>query len=381
MRADLLQRAAELARRGEPFVLAVVTWRQPPSSAQRGDSALITADGAFHGWLGGACTRPTVVREAQAALADGRPRLVALAPDPQSAGRPGVSTFPMTCHSGGSVEIYLEPVLPAPELVVFGVSPAARALARLGQALGYAVTAVDPAAEAGLFGDGVEVRTAMPAGGADAGAALRPRYVVVATMGEGDEEAIAAAVRLLPAYLGVVASARRFGEMRRALRASGVAEEALASIRSPAGLPLGARTPEEIALSVLAEIVQTRRAAEGTAAEGTTPARGETSSPPTPERRGPASLGAEQKATAPERRDPASVGAREKAATTSPSAEAAPRPWESPVAPSVSPATAVDPVCGMTVDMARARHRAEWQGETYYFCCAGCRNKFVEAHP
>lgn len=302
MRADLLQLAADLSRRGEPFVLAVVTWRQAPSSAQRGDSAIIDAAGGFHGWLGGSCTRPTVLREAQAALRTGKPRLVALAPDPASAERPGVDVFPMTCHSGGSVEIYLEPVLPQPQLLVFGASPIAHALAQLGQAMGYAVTSIESDA------DRIE------SGAETSATARRPRYAVVATMGEDDETAIEQAVVLAPAYLGVVASARRFAEIRQTLRARGVGEEALATIRSPAGLDIGARTAEEIALSVLAEIVQLRRAA------------------------------------------------------ASPSVEA--------LAADVA-ATAVDPICGMTVKVAGARHQAEHAGQTFYFCCAGCRERFV----
>src|SRR5262245_36042624 len=111
-RAELLQRAADLARHGEPFVLAVVVSRRPASSAQSGNMALITAAGAFEGWLGGSCTQPTVVREAQRAFADGQPRLLVLTPEPEAERRPGVDVFPMTCHSGGSVEIYLQPVLP-----------------------------------------------------------------------------------------------------------------------------------------------------------------------------------------------------------------------------------------------------------------------------
>ncbi|HET9767608.1 MAG TPA: XdhC family protein [Thermoanaerobaculia bacterium] len=325
MRADLLQLAADLSRRGEPFVLAVVTWRQAPSSAQRGDSAIIDAAGGFHGWLGGSCTRPTVLREAQAALRSGKPRLVALAPDPASVERPGVDVFPMTCHSGGSVEIYLEPVLPVPQLLVFGASPIAHALAQLGQAMGYAVTPIESDADRDGFAADVDARREPQpiASGAETSAtARRTRYAVVATMGEDDEAAIEQAVALSPAYLGVIASARRFAEMRQTLRARGVAEEALATIRSPAGLDIGARTAEEIALSVLAEIVQLRRAVPaGTLAS-----------------------------------------ARDAAAVPAPGAESA---------------TAIDPICGMTVKVAGARHQAEHAGQTFYFCCAGCRERFV----
>src|SRR3954465_3645203 len=119
MRAELLQLAADLARKGEPFVLAMVVRKQAYSSAQQGDMAVITADGAYHGWLGGNCTQPTVKHEAKLALADGKPRLVSLSPPPGAHPPPGVTALPMPCHSGGSVDIYLEPMLPPPQLLIF----------------------------------------------------------------------------------------------------------------------------------------------------------------------------------------------------------------------------------------------------------------------
>ena len=309
MHSELLQMAADLARREEPFVLAVVVRRRPASSALAGDMAVITAAGDFHGWLGGACTQPTVVREARHALADGKPRLLALTPDPPPPGderRPGVAYFPMTCHSGGIVEIYLEPVLPAPRLAVFGDSPTARALASLGKAMGYSV----------------QVQATGPVDDAAAGASSgQPCFAVVASMGEGDEEAIRAALALRPAYLGVVASARRFAQVRDRLLARGTAAAALAAIRSPAGVAIGAQTPEEIAVSVLAEIVARRQAAVGAAAA------------PPPETE----------------------------------VEAAGEPAET------------DPVCGMTVEVAGARYTAEAGGRTWYFCGGGCRERFLAA--
>jgi len=313
MRAELLQRAADLARREEPFVLAVVVSRRPASSSQPGDMAIITATGDFHGWLGGSCTQPTVVREARQALADGKPRLVVLTPDPEVERRPGVAVFPMTCHSGGSVEIYLEPILPALRLVVFGVSPTARAVAKLGKAMGYSVAAADAAAEPGLFPEADQIFTDPQDSELRAAASRAPCFAVVATMGERDEEAVRAALALAPAYLGVVASARRFAQMRQTLLAGGAAAEALDEIRSPAGIAIGAHTPEEIALSVLAEIVSRRRAAMS-----------------------------EEKEEAPA-------------------------------------AQAIDPICGMTVEIAGARHTAEHAGRTWYFCCGGCRERFLAA--
>jgi len=242
MRAELLQLAADLARKREPFVLAMVVRREPYSSAQPGDMAIITADGAYHGWLGGNCTRPTVRREARLALADGKPRLVSLSPDPKSHELPGVTALPMICHSGGSVDIYLEPMLPPPQLLIFGDSPCARALARLGEVMGYGVDAVrDP--------------SALPA--------CRPdeAFAVVATMGENDEDCIAAALGARCAYVAVVASRARFAEIRQALLGRGIPAAAIDQVHNPAGLDLGARVPEEVALSILAEIVQMRRAA------------------------------------------------------------------------------------------------------------------------
>jgi xanthine dehydrogenase accessory factor len=287
MRAELLQLAADLARRGEPFVLAMVVRRESYSSAQQGDMAVITADGAYHGWLGGNCTQPTVRREARLALQEGKPRLVSLSPDPETRARPGVTALPMTCHSGGSVDIYLEPVLPAPRLLLFGESPCARALARLGEVMGYAV----------------ELQAGPPRGGRV--------YAVVATMGESDEDSVAAALAAQPAYLGVVASRRRFAELRETLLARGVAAAALDKIHNPAGLDIGARLPEEVALSIFAEIVQLRRAEQ---------------------------------------------------------------PQPVPVIP-----YEIDPVCGMKVEVATAKHRADHAGRTFYFCNPRCKEKFVAA--
>ena len=159
MRSELLILAAELVRNEEPFALATVVRRQAASSARQGDGALITAAGVFHGWLGGSCTQPTVVREALRAIADGSPRLIALSPEPAEDRRPGVLTFPMTCHSGGTVDIYLEPVLPPSRFLVFGVSPVARALSRVAAAMGFAVDAADPAAERAMFPEAERVWT------------------------------------------------------------------------------------------------------------------------------------------------------------------------------------------------------------------------------
>jgi xanthine dehydrogenase accessory factor len=316
MRPELLHLASDLAKRGEPFALVTVVRRGAPSSARVGDMALVTHSGAFHGWVGGSCTQPTVVREALGALADRLPRLIALSPSPESDGRPGVAAFPMTCHSGGSVDIYIEPVLPAPRLVVFGASPVGRALARLGKALGYAVDAADPSADPTTFPEADRVFSQLEAAPLrqTSGTAGPWLCAVVATMGQWDEDGIRAALALEPEYLGVVASRTRFAGIRQTLQASGIAEETLAWIRNPAGLDIGAELVEEVALSVLAEIVRVRRTA---------------------------------------------------------------RPAILPVVGGGAADEALDPVCGMSVIIATARHQAEFGGRTYCFCCGGCRERFL----
>lgn len=251
--SDVLMRAAELAGEGRPFVLATVVAVAPPASTRRGDRALITGDGALQGWIGGACSEPLVVREAVRALADGEPRLLRIGPPGAGGDAPDdVVVAESACASEGTVDVLLEPQLPAPLLVVLGEGPAARTLAELAGTIGWRVAR--------------ELRT-------DADA------VVVATMGHGDEDALAEALAGPAGYVGLVASARRAATVLDALSARGLDESALAGLRSPAGLDLGPSTQQEIAVAILAELVAWRhlRPAEETAvAEAVDPVCGMT---------------------------------------------------------------------------------------------------------
>ena len=367
MRTDTLQLASRLAGRSEAFALATVVRREPPSSARVGDSAVVTPDGGFHGWLGGSCTRPTVIREALAALADGAPRLIGIVRDPDSASqsRSGLTVFPMACHSGGSVEIYIEPLLPARRLLIFGVSPTAQALARLAAVLGYRVEAVDPEASEALFPDASRLVTSdesiePPGAGPDAARC----FAVVATLGQRDEEAAWAAIQAMPGYVGVVASRKRFGQLRETLTARGATPEQLDRIANPAGLDIGAQTPEEIALSILAEV--TRRASARRPARAPAPAATVVETRQTP---GPAGV-----VTDTERDSAAAAVApdtgRDLATATAATARD-PAPGTSVAA------TARDPVCGMAVAAAAAGPHADFGGTTYHFCCAHCREQFL----
>ena len=330
---DVFARAVELEAAGRSFAVATVVAVQRPTSARPGARGIVHPDGTIEGWVGGSCAQPVVVREALRAMADGQPRLLRLSKDVPAEGRrgDGVVELVMTCHSGGTLEIYVEPHLPAPVLWVAGTTPIAGALVALGAATGWRVSLFDPIAEAEAFPAAERVGGARDFATADPG--VNP-YIVVATQGVWDEEAVATALRRDAAYVGLVASPTRAAVVRAWLRdEAGIPDDRLAALRAPAGIDLGAETPEEVALSILAELVQVRR---GRAPFVAAP--------------GPATLAGEAGAAV---------------------AEAAP-------GPSVDDIVLLDPVCGMTVDRAHARHLAEHEGVVYAFCSVGCRTAFMK---
>ena len=299
----ILERAAELQRRGEPFALATVVRCEAPTSAKPGAKALVRQDGTVEGWVGGACAEPVVVREAFHALRDGRPRLVGLYGE---GGRTperseGILDYAMTCHSGGTLEIYVEPYLPVPLLVLVGHGPVVDTLATLGQAAGYSVVPLRAdAAWSGL--DGLELG--------------RRASVVVATHADSDEDALERVLRTEAGYVSLVASRRRAASVVERLRQRGVPSERLGRFKAPAGLDLGAVTPAEIAVSILAEIIQHHRGDK--------------------------------------------------------LADAA------PLTAPAEPTEALDPICGMTVEIATARYHSSAEGRTTYFCCLHCKETFEQ---
>ena len=310
---DWLAEAQELAQAGQPFALATVVRRVAPASAQPGAKALILPDGSMRGWVGGSCAQPVVTSEARQALRDGTPRLLRLGKMPGASHQVGdqdredIVEYPMTCHSGGALEILIEPVLPAPRLFIVGETPIVETLADLARVMGYRVNQFERAADLTLrLGD-----------------SETPVFVVVASMGVDDEEALAAALRAGIPYVALVASPKRAAVVRETLAAMGVSPHDLVRLKAPAGLDIGARTQEEIALSIMAEIVQMRSAMTPGTTEGH-------------------------------------------------------RPREEPV--SALELEAIDPVCGMTVTIAGARHQTAYDGKIWYFCCGGCKARF-EADP
>ncbi|HZO75530.1 MAG TPA: XdhC family protein [Ktedonobacteraceae bacterium] len=311
MSHSLLELAYQLTRDEEPFVLATVVWCERPTSAKPGAQALIQSDGRLTGWIGGSCAQPVVVREATRLLREGGASFLLRLGSPEiGIDRRNVRIFPMTCTSGGALDIYMEPHLPLPRLLLVGDSPVNVALSRLAPVLDFAVAQFDQDA---LAQTAINERT----------------YILVATHGEYDEDALEHALRSSAAYVGMVASRRRADACRNYLRGSGLTEEQIARLKAPAGLDIGAITPEEIASSILSELVQVRRNISAS-----TPAT-----------------------TVPEGKLPASEE----------------------LAPAAS-GTALDPVCGMIVEIAHARHRSSYDGRDFYFCCPACKRLF-ESNP
>jgi xanthine dehydrogenase accessory factor len=237
----VLEQMGALARAGQPFALATVVWRQGPSSSKQGSRAIITADGELNGWIGGACAEPVVIREARQVIADGRARLLLLgSPDQFGTAVPeGMTVVPISCQSEGALEIYIEPVLPVPHLVIVGGSPMTRTLAELARALDWHTDLVSPQDFTETSADGRSM-------------------VIVATQGHGDEDMIERAARIRPAYLGLVASRRRGEAVLGYLAERGVPRDQLDRVHAPAGLDLGKTTHEEMAVAILAELVKLR---------------------------------------------------------------------------------------------------------------------------
>jgi len=314
---QFLKETTALVASGESFVTATVVRALPPTSGKPGDKAIVHADGRISGWIGGGCAQPVVVKEALKAQADGRPRLVRISPS-DSNPEEGIVDYTMTCHSGGALDIYLEPVKPKPQIMILGRSAVARILAQLGSTIGYGVSVVaSESPKDGIAGAEIIVTDDfnLPARKINA-----QTFVVVSTQGEGDEEALEQAVNSDAVYVAFVASKAKAAKVLEFLESRGISDKKISRVKAPAGLNIGATSPEEIAVSILAEIVQIRANAVKSAAK--------------------------------------------------PAASAALNLIQNDVK---------DPICGMTVEKSKAKHKSEFQGKTFYFCCAGCKQKFEQS--
>ena len=259
---DIIDCMARFKAEGRPFALATVVRTEDLTAAKAGAKAVIDLDGALQGWIGGGCTQAAARRVAARALADGRARYVRVRPKAklaEEAAEAGVELHASACPSEGTIELFVEPILPRPMLIVAGASPTARALCALGRGAGFAVTlaaaaedqARVPAADHRI--EGFDLADAPSAGAG---------FIVVATQGKRDREALEAALRSSAPYVAFVGSRRKAAALKESLGKVGLASERLAALHAPAGLDIGAATPEEVALSILAEVVQQRRAGE-----------------------------------------------------------------------------------------------------------------------
>jgi xanthine dehydrogenase accessory factor len=309
MARPLLDLAYQLTQVGKPFVIATVVWCERPTSAKPGAQAIIQENGQITGWIGGSCAQPVVLREAMRLLSEGGDAfLLRLGAPDVGIVRRGVRVFPMTCTSGGVLDVYMEPHLPPCQLLLVGYSPVIAALQQLASVLDFAIIHLDSA-------DLSEVR-------------INERtYILVATHGQYDEDVLEQALRSSAAYVGMVGSRRRAEDCRAYLRASGLNEQQIAHLRAPAGLDIGAVTPEEIAASILAELIQVKRHKTGTDVHSSTPSE---------------------------------EVPRDRADTMT------------------SASTAIDPVCGMIVETATARHHSAYDDREFYFCCPACKRLFEQ---
>lgn len=313
---QFFSKAAELTAQGEAFAIATVVRYVAPSSGKPGDKALITATGQLSGWIGGGCAQPVVIKEALKAIQDGRARLVRISPS-SNGSEAGVVDYTMTCHSGGALDIFIEPILPRPHLLILGRSPVAQALTRLAKAIDYSISVAAPEVELERFPDAGLVRKDLDLSQLK----VTPQTcIVISTQGEYDEEALERAVGTEAAYIAFVASKVKAKKVIDYLRERGISPERLKQVHAPAGLDIGAGAPEEIAVSILAEIIQTRRA--------------------------------QSRVTVPQ---------------------------QTGLLPVLN-TQARDPICGMDVDTSKAKYKSEHQGQTFYFCCAGCKQTFDKQH-
>jgi len=316
MRTDFYDKAQDLRNTGNPFAIATVVRAEKPTSAKVGAKAIITEDGKLSGWIGGSCAEPTVKREAKRALQDGLPRLIRLCPPEKMGQAPqeGVIEIALTCISGGTLEIYIEPQLAQPHLVVIGHLATAEALVSFGKGLSWRVSLMGLDVTRERFPDADQIIDHLDFSQLGI---TKNTYIVVASHGNYDEDMLVAALQSEAPYVALIASKTRSKAILQYLNESNLTEEQIARLKYPAGLDFGAVTPEEIALSILAEVIQRRSQLPITN-------------------------------------------------------------LQSPVADALSspPLEALDPVCGMTVEIATARFTSEYNGRTYYFCAAGCKRSF-----
>ncbi len=315
---EFYQLATDLKAKGESFAAVTVVRNEAPSSGKTGDKAIVKSDGILRGWIGGGCVHSIMMKEVNESLVDGKPRFVRISPSPTEGVTSGIKEYKMTCHSGGAIDLYIEPVLPKPHLIIIGKSINGRALMRIAKAADYRITLVADDATPEVFPDADVLTTDFDVSKLAFNAST---FLIVATQGDNDEKALAAALSVKCRYVGFISSRKKREAVFSYLKQTGVTDAQLAAIHAPAGIDINGKTPEEVAISILAEIIQEFRM-----------------------------------------HDVESDFFDKNEEKTAKKAE--------------KPDIITNPVCGMPISKSMAKYTIEYEGQPIYFCCDGCKIKF-----
>ncbi|MDH5424158.1 MAG: XdhC family protein [Gammaproteobacteria bacterium] len=329
----VLDKAASLKAEGKSFAMVTVVRAVSPTSAKAGAKAIVEADGIIQGWIGGGCAQPAVIKTAKKVIQQGQAQLIRISPTKDASGNgfveEGITDFGMTCHSGGTLDIFIDPVIARPVLLLIGAAPAAQTLSALASRVGFSVTVAFPAADAEMFPDADSIIDGFDV------SAVKADFIIVATQGKRDEQGLEAAISINCDYIGFIASKTKADKLKNSLKATGSDAERIDAIISPVGLAIDAVTPDEIALSVLAGLIKQRR--QTVIVEDVEP----------------------------------------ETASCCGSAKAVEKPAESgSCCAGSSKEAGTDPVCGMTVEITGAEYHTSYKEKDYYFCCGGCLHNF-----
>ncbi len=296
----------------EPAALAMIVKRVAPTSGKPGDKAIVTSSGEVKGWIGGGCTKGIVIKEAMAAIAEQKPRLVIIDQNEPIPSTPDVKYYTMTCQSGGAVEVYIEPIMQTDKLLIIGRSHIAQSLCKIAKAADFNVTIAMDQNEDEMFENADHFVKISDLDNYKHG---KDSFVVVCTQGENDEVSLQKAIDMNPGYLSFVASRRKANGVYNTIKKMGVTIDQLKTIKTPAGIDIKAKTPQEVAISILAEIVEHKR-----------------------------------------------------------SEDKVEEPLE--MTEAFNDNLYINPVCKIPVQKDTAKHVLEYKGEKVYFCCDGCKESF-----
>ena len=313
---DISKELAKYSDRGETVAVAQVVWRKVPTSGKPGDKAIISKNGMMTGWIGGGCVRSIAIKEAYQAIKDRKYRIVRISPDLEEgmSQDPSIKTYKMVCHGGGSMEIFIEPVMPKPHIIVIGNSNISAALVKISKATDYKVSVLGRELEKEMFPEADNIFENLDFKDLKIGSNT---FIIVATQGENDEEAVKNALLSGGNYVSLVASPKKAQHVKDYLFMNKVKPQLIDTLRTPAGLNINAKLPEEVAISILADIIKNFRSENDTAEDKTENIKND-----------------------------------------------------------LSESYFINPVCNLPISKVDAKHIVDYKGHKVYFCCDGCKISF-----